>query len=86
MHLTNKYVFKKWSNSVHHRQHLRLKRNERNEKFLQNSSGINPWLSYKCYAIFITHSLNVPTFLESLPEIFEAKLSSDIDSEFIFFI
>ena len=55
-------------------------------KLSRNSSCINPWLSDKCYAIFITHSLDVQTFLESLQEILRAKSSFDIDSEFIFFI
>ena len=40
MHLTNKYLFEKRSNSVRHRQPLRLKRNERSEKFLQNLNKI----------------------------------------------
>ena len=40
MHLTNKYLFEKWSNSVRHRQPLRLKRNERSKKFLQNLNKI----------------------------------------------
>ena len=55
-------------------------------QFSRNSFCINPRLSYKGYALFIMHSLDVPTFLESLQEIFKAKPSSGIDSEFIFFI
>ena len=51
-----------------------------------NSQETPPVSSYKTYAIFITHSRDVPTFLESPQEIFKAKPSCDIDSEFIFFI
>ena len=40
MHLTNKYLFEKRSNSVRYRQPLNLKRNERNETLLQNLNTI----------------------------------------------
>ena len=38
-----------------------------------NSQETPPVSSYKTYAIFITHSRDVPTFLESPQEIFKAK-------------